>query len=339
VIHCRREHAGWAIPAGRMVSERYPNGVGNAAAPGFGKRWEDAERISMIRVILAGRLGNVLFQYAVGRHVSLRNRCPLLLDLSENYQPTDIFALKIEKCLRMLHIQAGIYNPFPLTIINKALERVGVGTLQSRRDVFHEMDEGFNPGVFHLSDGSTIRGFFQNPGYFQEIQGILRKDLELRMPFLEPEVLAYEKKIRESTSIAVHFRRKDYQHIRQYNFLDIRYYTNAINFIKERIDPYQLFVFSDDPDWCERNLNFEHMQMVKLNPRIRNPLTDLYLMQQCKHQIISNSTFSWWGGWLNNHSHKCVIAPNKWCDTGDRKHDLRTVESIYPDGWVRLPVV
>jgi hypothetical protein len=292
----------------------------------------------MIRVILSGRLGNVLFQYAAGRQLAIKNKTLLLLDLSENYQPTDIFAWNIQKALRCLRIQADIYNPFSLTLLHKTQEHTRVRLIRPREHIFSEGENGYNPEILKLGDGSTLKGYFQSWKYFEAIQETIRKEIQLENTPQDADILRYEEMIRSANSIAIHIRRKDYLQIRIYNFLGEQYYARTVKYFQDRFRDMRLFIFSDDPDWCMHNLSFPNSEVVKIGRRAGNPIADLYLMQQCKHQIISNSTFSWWGGWLNSHPDKIVVAPSIWCKTGNQTYDQNLVQNLLPASWVRMAV-
>ena len=113
-----------------------------------------------------------------------------------------------------------------------------------------------------------------------------------------------------------------------YKLCSLEYYKQAIEYLKNRLTKFELFVFSDDILWCKENLTFEFpVNFIESG----NSQSDLYLMSRCKHNVIANSSFSWWGAWLNSNKNKIVIAPNDWfidetIDTSD----------LIPPSWVRI---
>ena len=135
-----------------------------------------------------------------------------------------------------------------------------------------------------------------------------------------------------NNSVSIHVRRGDYLNGYYFETLgkicDIDYYKRAIALINKEVnDPY-FYIFSDDPGYVAENLKIENATYVDFN-RGRDSWQDMYLMSQCKHNIIANSTFSWWGAWLNTNLNKIVIAPNRWFANMDND------EIVLPE-WIRL---
>lgn len=180
-------------------------------------------------------------------------------------------------------------------------------------------------------NGNTyIFGYFQTEKYFKHLRKELLEDFTLKTPLNEENVKMLTK-IKSTNSVSIHVRRTDYllQHKKiAYDLSDSDYFPKAIAYIGERVKNPHFFIFSDDIAWCKKNLNikYEHT-FVELNDE-SNGVFDLELMKNCKHNIIANSTFSWWGGWLNENPDKIVVAPALWF----RKGDNQTV----PDDWVRI---
>ena len=112
-----------------------------------------------------------------------------------------------------------------------------------------------------------------------------------------------------------------------------KYFDSAIKYINERIPKPIFFVFSDDIEWCRTKLNIANAIYVDWN-KDDNSFRDMQLMSMCKHNIICNSTFSWWGAYLNNNPDKIVIAPNKWMKINDKLFE----GDIVPPTWIKLPV-
>ena len=110
----------------------------------------------------------------------------------------------------------------------------------------------------------------------------------------------------------------------------IEYYEKAINYVKNKIEGPVFFIFSNDIDWCKENFSFEEAYFVDWNIGEKS-FRDMQLMSSCKHNIIANSSFSWWGAWLNNNLDKIIIAPSKWLN--DERVDI---DDIIPEGWIKI---
>ncbi len=141
--------------------------------------------------------------------------------------------------------------------------------------------------------------------------------------------------IQSFKSVSLHIRRGDYVSNKVTNQVhgvcDLNYYSHAISYIAERISNTHLFVFSDDPEWAKGNLKTEIPTFFVDNNRADKDYEDLKLMRQCKHNIIANSSFSWWGAWLNQNAGKIVIAPKKWFN--DKSINTK---DLIPEKWIRL---
>ena len=135
------------------------------------------------------------------------------------------------------------------------------------------------------------------------------------------------KSLFNKNTVSLHIRRGDYVNLSDHHLLlDISYYKNAVNMFKN-IE--KVVVFSDDIEWCKENLDIKNTEFIENETDI----VDLYLMSQCTHNIIANSSFSWWGAWLNKNDNKKVIAPKKWF--GPKRNDLND-KDIIPETWIRI---
>ena len=135
---------------------------------------------------------------------------------------------------------------------------------------------------------------------------------------------------KSANSVAIHIRRGDFVKNASHGICDINYYQNAIEIIKNKIPAPTLFVFSDDLPWVQQNLKTE-LPIVYVSQLELDETEELMLMSQCQHQIIANSTFSWWGAWLNQNPEKIIIAPKKW-NNRYQKH----YKYLVPEEWITL---
>ncbi|MDB5255060.1 MAG: hypothetical protein JWL92_436 [Candidatus Nomurabacteria bacterium] len=283
-------------------------------------------------------MGNQMFQYAVGRALAIKNNVALGLDTSMLLDRTPRkkqFTFR-EYELSAFTIDAEIVPQATVPFLYKTMPgTVGIYLDYLRRKFLRlsgtEKGTGFDGSILSLGTGSYLSGYWQSEKYFNEIEGVIRKDFSLKVPLSEKAqyVLGL---IESKPSISLHVRRGDY--VSDKNAHDIlglspiSYYEAAIAVMLEKEPRASFFVFSDDIEWCKNNLtiNAEHV-FVEDMPGYEH----MTLMSKCKHNIIANSSFSWWGAWLNSNANKIVIAPKKWYNNKAFNND-----DLIPDHWITL---
>jgi hypothetical protein len=287
--------------------------------------------MSAVTIKLMGGLGNQLFQYATARALTLRTGAELKIDLSSY----------IDDPLRRYELASYSING---TIINNSdgvrsrnfvnqLKKV-LRLLQSREKYYREPHFHYDPSVRNLSVPVFLEGYWQSEKYFAEHAINIRHDLIPIQP-LELENAIVAEQIRSVNAVSVHVRRGDYVenvHTNSYHGVcSIEYYRAAIDWMRRSVGEIHLFIFSDDHEWTKHNLQTNcPTTYVIANPPDRG-FRDMQLMAMCRHHIIANSSFSWWGAWLNPRPDKIVIAPKKWF--ANSENDTR---DLIPDAWVRL---
>ena len=278
---------------------------------------------SMIFIKLLGGLGNQMFQYALGRHLSLIRKVPLKLDLTTLLDRTprpnwifrdydlDIFNLKVEFASAE---EISAFNRIYPNNQAKLFHRI---ELLLNGHHIRDYSPRFNPKVFRAkTDPLYLEGYWQSELYFKEIGESLRKDLEFRYP-LNSECQEIAKHILSVNSVAVQFRRTDYVSMKSsrelLGSLDMEYYERAMKFIAEKIkDPY-FFIFSDEEEWVRENLKTTYPHFIfPLKYSGKKFEHKFHLATLCKHHIIANSSWGWWGAWLSQHKGKIIIAPQRW---------------------------
>jgi hypothetical protein len=289
----------------------------------------------MIVTQLLGGLGNQLFQYCLGRALAAKHRTELRLDVSG----FDAYRLRTY-ALEHFRISASVLT---------ASERAALGDFRQRKTrvarlfsrpftnslpVIRERNFGFDPEVLNAPPSCNLEGYWQSPKYFAAIETLIREELTVK------EALAGRNRelaqaIAETVAVAVHVRRGDYatnpETNRYHGTCSPAYYEMAETFLRQQCSDLHLYVFSDDPEWTDMNLRFKSpVTTVRHNTAARD-YEDLRLMSLCRHHIIANSTFGWWGAWLSGYPQKKVVAPKHWF--GDRT--LRT-DDLIPDSWIRL---
>jgi len=190
-----------------------------------------------------------------------------------------------------------------------------------------------DPRFFAAGDNTYLDGFWQSYQYFVGAEELLRADFCFRTrPAGDNAALA--ETVTGTPSVSVHVRRGDYAVAGETRdvagVLSRRWYQAALDLIAERAGDFSVFVFSDEPEWCAANLTFCQPTTFVSGNTGKTSFEDMRLMSLCRHHVIANSTFSWWGAWLDSNPDKIVIAPDPW------RLD-RPTPWVYPRGAVRLP--
>ena len=270
----------------------------------------------MIIVRLAGGLGNQMFQYSLGRTLSLKTGFPLYMDTGEFKANR-----KRTYSLRALSIKGNV-APFLLAGFPALRSKLGkciVGLIYKdypKLTLRREDSLQFNSSVLAINNPVYLTGYWQSPKYFQAYRSTLCEELV-------PKRLSSQAKqlqsliLSEADSVALHIRRGDYVSDPDAHailgVLPMSYYECALQTIYGHIQNPRFFIFSDDHDWIRSNLSLDiEFTCIKTN----TDYEDLFLMSQCKHCITANSTFSWWAAYLNNNENKLVVAPQRWFKDG-----------------------
>lgn len=292
----------------------------------------------MIISNVIGGLGNQMFQYAFGRARSLELGVSLKLDLA------DFSDYRLHQGFELARVFSGEFVEASEEEVKSILgwrrfaisRRVLAKQVSSKfrgKKLIVEPFSGYWPGSSQISDDSYLQGYWQSDRYFSRHAEIIRRDFAFAAP-LEGENLDNAEQIKKFNSVSVHIRRGDYvtnpktRAVLQSCQLD--YYLAAVDWIRKRVSEPHFFVFSDDIGWADVNLNLQGNIYFIDNNVGGNSYFDMQLMSLCSHHIIANSSFSWWGAWLNPSHKKIVIAPRRWFV------DDRDTSSLCPDEWVRL---
>jgi hypothetical protein len=195
----------------------------------------------------------------------------------------------------------------------------------------------FDQDFMNIPDNIYIQGYWQSEKYFREISSVIKNDLQLKYPMGLKDKFFYEL-ILKSNSVSLHIRRGDYvpgtYSDQVSECLSLDYYEKAIGQILQKNPDVVFFIFSDDINWAKENLPISRPVFYVDHNSTDANFQDLRLMSLCKHNIIANSSFSWWGAWLNNNSEKEVYAPSKWFNSNARNLDSK---DIIPDHWMIIP--
>jgi len=290
----------------------------------------------MIIVRLKGGLGNQLFQYALGRHLAVKRQTDLILD-STSFQKDQLRTYR----LNSFQIKAKPSNRFWFFTdsrigrrLNPLLEKVRALISQSIT-VVEEKSFEFDPRILDAPNFAYLNGYWQSEQYFSSIQVQLREDLQLTQALSHKQQVLADQITGNPFAVSLHVRRGDYvadpTTTAFHGLCPLEWYDQATSFILAKEPHAQFYVFSDDYKWVKDNLKLAApMNFIEASPDGQEAI-DMHLMSLCKHNIIANSSFSWWGAWLNNNPQKIVIAPRRWF-TSDHQN---TVDLI-PAQWIRL---
>ncbi len=295
----------------------------------------------MIIIELYGGLGNQLFEYAHAKALAKQLKQDVYFDLSffDNYHRKDVYRLDkfnttveiaddsiIKKLKRKSRNSSYFFRAFTKLFgfeyynkkyhfDNNRIDKCSIEELSKIRDFY-------------------VSGYYADSKYFEPAKEQLKKDIILKDGFNKENQIVYHE-IRSKGSVSVHVRRGDYIGNRYFNELTIDYYQNSLNYILKIYSDVVFYVFSDDLQWVKSNLIFNcDVKFVDINSEISDYM-DLMLMAACDHNIIANSTFSWWGAWLNSNPDKIVIAPKIWYTNKKAQNSYESGNRINSN-WIKI---
>jgi hypothetical protein len=295
----------------------------------------------MIIVKLEGGHSNQLFHYAAGRRLADHLGVDLLLDKSWFTNVIQGDTVRIYELQDYKFKQKFIDRDQFALVENKPedfrakIYKFTKGRSKPRVKHYRERGHSFDKMVLKLPDNTFLDGFWQNEKYFKDIRSTLLEEVDLKTKPSSKNA-KWLNQIRSSNSISLHIRRGDYVENKSTNkfhgVMSPEYYQKGLTLLAKKTGQkdFKLFIFSNDIEWCKQNLKFNYP--VTFIDGNNSGAEDMRLMKHCKHNIMANSSFSWWGAWLNQNPDKIVIAPKAWFQ--DKEANKET--DIVPPGWVRL---
>lgn len=292
----------------------------------------------MIIDSIIGGLGNQMFQYAAGRALALQRNQPLRLDLSsfEGYRLHHGFMLQnVFDCPTDIATEEEVRNTlgwqYP-SVVRRLIARRELAAFRSRGFVV-EPHFHYWPEIKYVPHDCYLMGYWQSEKYFKEAASQIRKDFTFKSTLtgMNAELSGH---IVNMDSVSLHVRRGDYVSNPKTNanhgVCSLDYYQSAIRYISEYVEAPNFFIFSDDINWAKENLRVDFPCRYIDHNQGSESYNDMQLMSLCQHQIIANSSFSWWGAWLNINPDKIVIAPKNWFA------NETNIQDLFPQGWVVL---
>lgn len=294
----------------------------------------------MIFFHVIGGLGNQMFQYAAGRALAMARGLPLRLDVTgfDGYGLHQGFELqRVFRCeapLASADEVRAVLGWRAAPTVRRILARPAFVVLRSKAFVV-EPHFHYWPGLRDVPATAYLQGYWQSEKYFADATAAIRADFTFRQPLSAANEAIAGKVGAGGTAVSLHVRRGDYvSDARTHAALGVcslDYYRVAVRYIVDRVEEPEFFVFSDDIAWAQANLELDHPCHYIDHNRGAESYNDMRLMSLCRHHIIANSSFSWWGAWLNPRADKIVVAPARWFAGGNR-----VVDDLIPSGWVRL---
>lgn len=293
----------------------------------------------MVIVRLIGGLGNQLFQYAAARRLSILHQTTLKLDISafEHYELR-------RYSLGSFRIQEVFATPEEIAEVKgtskKGLAKIAFRLIRKlqpyyRRPVFRQPRlRPFDPNIMKTPKHVYLDGYWQSEKYFVGIQDVIRREFTVKVE-QDSQSRKIAEQIASAQSVSIHVRRGDYisnPRVSQvHGVCGLDYYKRCGQLIADTLGPSHFFVFSDDTDWVTQNLHLDYPTTLVTHNDATKDHEDLWLMSMCQHNIIANSSFGWWGAWLNVNPSKIVLAPRRWFN--DPSLDTR---DLLPDGWIKV---
>lgn len=275
---------------------------------------------------VTGGLGNQMFIYAF--YLNMKRRYPhVRLDLS------DMMHYKVHYGYEMNHVFGLPHTEFCINqTLKKVMEFLFFKTILERKQDLTTLDAFEKEYAWPLI---YFKGFYQSERFFADITDEVRRAFTFDLSRASAQSLAMMAQMdADPHAVSLHVRRGDYLEPKHWattgSVCQLPYYQHAIAEMNKRISTPSYYVFSDDMEWVKEHLPLGHAVYVDWN-KGEASWQDMMLMSHCKHHIICNSTFSWWGAWLNPRTDKVVLMPERWfqhCET----------PYIYPAGWVKVPV-
>ncbi len=272
----------------------------------------------MIITHISGGLGNQLFMYALGRCLANKHNTELKLEINDYLQSKD-----------------SHHNNYKLGAFNVQENFATSEEIKNMKFINQDWKNAwvFISEILETPDNIYLKGWWQSEKYFLEIEKILRHELTLKNPLTKKSAEWQEKILSANCAISMHVRHGDYlSYFMRYNhrLLPPKHYAICLNELKKNFSDITVFIFSDDVQWCKENLKFD--VPTEFVEGCEYDYEELYLMSLCKHNIITQSTFSWWGAWLNQNPNKKVFAPYPW-------HMVPPYgEDIIPATWLKVPI-
>jgi hypothetical protein len=287
----------------------------------------------MIILNLKGGVGNQMFQYAFGRKLSQKNDDVMKLEVDGLARANAVGDIYRDFALDAFAIDNTIATADEVRKLKYPYGVLSKGLRWFKAKILKQTNNGYMPQALNQTGDLFLDGYWQSPLYFADIRDTLLTEFQLSKP-LSPAVSSYQAQMAGCASASIHVRRGDYaknpQVLKEFGVCEASYYQLAVEQMESQVLNPVFFVFSDDIAWVKENLSLPSSAVFVQEPTLRD-VEELALMSMCAHNIIANSTFSWWAAWLNQNPDKVVVAPTPWYETA------RFDAHLIPSSWIQLP--
>ncbi|MFV8392951.1 alpha-1,2-fucosyltransferase [Flavobacterium sp. LB2P6] len=293
----------------------------------------------MLIIQLQGGLGNQMFQYAFASVLAKENRTTVLIENSffekvekrPGFTPRK-FELAIFDNPYVMASDSDVISFYHLSKINKVRRKLGFHYPK----IYKEPSFGFQTDALSIKSPVYLKGYFQSYKYFMGYEDFIRQLFSFPVDKLNEINKGLLIKIKSLKTIAIHIRRGDYVSDKitteYHGSCSLDYYLEAIKLLTSKNKDFTLVFFSDDSDWVKEQFNdLPYSKIVVDHNKGEYSWRDMLLMSSCSHNIIANSSFSWWAAWFNENPEKKVIAPKEWFKT----KDLNT-QTLLPEEWIKI---
>lgn len=292
-------------------------------------------------VEITGGLGNQMFQFAFGKHLEhIYPEDKVIYDCEyydasnsiRTYSLEEAFGINLPLATKKDVRKVRGYNPYD-SIIEKTISKISsIFYCDVGYEIVENLDVGVDDNNVSSSKDTYYCGYWQSERYFKPFRAELVSDFSFNSSCASEEYNQFTLYVSKCNSVALHVRLEDYLNEKNYkiygDICTFDYYAKAIDYISKTYGECTFFVFSTDLDTSMNFLPKGHKYIPIVYTGQKDYL-DMYLMTRCKHNIIANSTFSWWGAWLNGNKQKTVICPNRWFNNHD-------VYNQYCEGWIKM---
>jgi len=299
----------------------------------------------MIIVNIKNGLGNQMFQYAFGKVIEWKYQTQVYFDLLRDDistpLQTDLDVFNIEPILEAEPQWRIPFLPFSVRQFRDNKQYIHYIYYKLRRTFQPNklITERYPSKYIKLFDKIDLNkkyyflGFWQNPAYFIGYEEKIKKFFIPKDKSIFETADAVEILNSSYNTISLHFRLGDYKTSGFIEPAGMDYYYQAIDIIKQKVKNPFFYIFTDEPEWVKNEMKINIPYKLITGNTDADAYIDILLMSKCKHNIMANSSFSWWGAWLNENPDKCVIAPKKWY--ADKKRN-KYISEITPKEWIRL---
>jgi Glycosyl transferase family 11 len=297
----------------------------------------------MIIAELFGGLGNQMFQYAAARSVAHKLSVPLRLNLNlfrnDSLRQYELSNFNVQATIADDAEIDDLVN-FPIGFWKENREKLTQRLTSEilRKKIIREKHFHFADELREATRNTYVFGHWQSEKYFASCTDVIRKDFSFVSSLQGLNKGLVEQISQSLNPVSLHIRRTDYLNSTLMHTCDLSYYRQAIEIMSKNMDDLSFFVFSDDIGWVDSNLKLEYPAMYINHNTGLNACQDMRLMSLCRHHIIANSTFSWWGAWLSSNPNKIVVAPKQWFKKDAKWYDGESPDAkdLIPERWIKI---